>query len=125
MIVLFAVYTPLHIACINGCYDIAEILLQAGANVNAQDFHGYTPLHLADLMRHVHMFDLLLRYGADPSIKADDGTTAFTLLHDFDPDDQKHRDAINQLTKKRTQQPPSKRKGNPYKEKDPTTTQQT
>lgn len=37
--------TPLHIAVINGNDWAADMLLAAGANVNAIDYYGYAPIH--------------------------------------------------------------------------------
>lgn len=35
----------LHLACLSGNLQMIELLLQFGANINLQDFHGRTPLH--------------------------------------------------------------------------------
>ena len=37
--------TPLHLACQNGFYSIAEALILYGSNINAQDMLKMTPLH--------------------------------------------------------------------------------
>ncbi len=39
--------TPLHLAASEGLLDCTEILVQAGADVLAQDSTGHTPLDLA------------------------------------------------------------------------------
>jgi ankyrin repeat protein len=39
--------TPLHIACLNGRQEVAKVLIEKGAKVNAQDDDRSTPLHLA------------------------------------------------------------------------------
>lgn len=41
--------TALHHACLSGCDDTAQILLDAGADVNATSLSCGTPLHLATL----------------------------------------------------------------------------
>ena len=38
---------PLHNACSYGHYEVTELLLKAGANVNAMDLWQFTPLHEA------------------------------------------------------------------------------
>ncbi|PVH76975.1 ankyrin, partial [Cadophora sp. DSE1049] len=39
--------TPLHVAVrVGNCYTV-KTLLEAGADVNAQDVEGYTPVHIA------------------------------------------------------------------------------
>ena len=57
--------TPLH--CAN--YDIAEILLRNGAEVNAKDKDGVTPLHMAIILGDVELTILLLDNGADIECK--------------------------------------------------------
>ena len=42
-------YTPLHWAAMEGRKEVAELLIAAGANVNAKDVDGSTPLDLAKL----------------------------------------------------------------------------
>lgn len=38
-------WTPLHEACNVGYYDVAKILIAAGADVNTQGLDDDTPLH--------------------------------------------------------------------------------
>jgi len=57
--------------------DIVPILLQYGADVNAQDKRRSTPLHRAS-GRHlgsVEIVRVLLQYGADVGANDDDGMT--------------------------------------------------
>lgn len=44
--------TPLHLAASEGHLDCTEILVQAGADVMAQDRTGHTPLDLARIGCH-------------------------------------------------------------------------
>ena len=57
-------YTPLHIASRSNEKKVAEVLLSAGATVNAKDHKGLTPLKHAKKRKHKEMVDLLTRYNA-------------------------------------------------------------
>ena len=39
--------TPLHVAIKEGHYDVVELLIEKGADVNAKNINGNTPLHIA------------------------------------------------------------------------------
>jgi ankyrin repeat protein len=67
--------TPLFIAVENGNYDIAKLLLDHGANVNAADKRNRTPLMFLDDDATVELVDLLLRAGADIHAKDDNGNS--------------------------------------------------
>jgi ankyrin repeat protein len=54
-------------------------VLDAGAEVNAQDKNGATPLHRAVRTRCAAAVKFLLDAGADPKIKNKPGSTAFHL----------------------------------------------
>lgn len=57
--------TPLHIAAIWGFYDIAKLLIDKGADVNAvDDGHRAMPLHFAAFNGRVKIAALLLKHGA-------------------------------------------------------------
>lgn len=70
--------TPLHVAAEMGNLPMAEVLLEAGADVNARDNLEYTPLHLAANTGNVPMVQTLMIAGADVNEKDTDGRT---LLH--------------------------------------------
>ncbi len=57
--------TPLHWAVVGDRRDIAELLLERGADVNAPDTHGLTPLHKAASFNRPEIAQFLLRNGAD------------------------------------------------------------
>ena len=57
-------------------YKMAERLIRAGANVNAQDNRGETPLHQCALGSNLDLLRLLLANGADPYIKTNYGHNA-------------------------------------------------
>lgn len=72
-------YTPLHECSARGHFDIAQLLLSHGADVNASAAGGIKPLHDAVEGDHVQLVRLLLSYGADPTISTYAGETAFNL----------------------------------------------
>ncbi|KAL0336432.1 UNVERIFIED_CONTAM: Integrin-linked protein kinase [Sesamum radiatum] len=55
--------TPLHVAAIHGWADVAECLLEFGADVNAQDRWKNTPLADAEGAKRYSMIELLKTYG--------------------------------------------------------------
>jgi len=68
--------TPLHIACQNGDLQMVQLLLKAGANVNAGAFAqvgarpgaGWkTPVRIAQETANPELVNLLIEYGGDPS----------------------------------------------------------
>jgi ankyrin repeat protein len=70
---------PLHSALAGGHVGVAELLVEAGADVNARQGGGWTPLHAAVRNRSEEAVHLLVTSGADPMRPADDGTTARDL----------------------------------------------
>ena len=55
--------TPLHLAAFANAQEIAEALIQNGANINAKDNEGTTPLHDAKENGARETAELLIRYG--------------------------------------------------------------
>ena len=71
--------TELHSAVVSGGVDEVEILLKAGADVNAKDTDDWTPLHFAAAFNpSPAVFEILLKAGADVNAK---DTTDWTPLH--------------------------------------------
>lgn len=65
--------TPLHLAALNVDSGPLNVLIAAGAPVNARDGNGATPLHMAAFATRTESAKLLLQAGADPLIKTHDG----------------------------------------------------
>jgi ankyrin repeat protein len=62
--------------------EIARLLLESGADVNATEMDHRTPLMLAARGGSVEMTALLLKFGADTEVKDDEGRTS--LMHSLD-----------------------------------------
>ena len=58
---------------------LAEILLESGANIDAQNKDRETPLHLASHLRFHDMARLLLKHGADVNVKNSEGKYPFQV----------------------------------------------
>jgi hypothetical protein len=56
--------TPLHEASHWGAVEVARILLEHGADIQAEDDKGKTPLRVAEEQKHNKLINLLLEYGA-------------------------------------------------------------
>ncbi|TAL43997.1 MAG: ankyrin repeat domain-containing protein, partial [Salinibacterium sp.] len=82
-----ALLTPLHMACRQGHFEVARLLLEAGAPVDARDSFGNTRL-----WRAVFAFQggdpalirLLLAAGADPDVKNHTDRSPRDMAHIFD-----------------------------------------
>ncbi|XP_046850055.1 poly [ADP-ribose] polymerase tankyrase-1-like isoform X2 [Xenia sp. Carnegie-2017] len=71
--------TPLHLAAGYNHLEVAEYLLETGADVNAQDKGGLIPLHNASSYGHLDIAALLIKHKAD--VNATD-RWHFTPLHE-------------------------------------------
>jgi ankyrin repeat protein len=60
-------------------FEIAQLLLDRGANPNLQDLKGKTPL-MKVINRHSATVQLLLERGADPNLQDLEGKTVFDLV---------------------------------------------
>jgi len=61
--------TALHRAVIQDNWELVELLISRGADVNAKDSNGETPLHCAAGAARIAMFRLFLQKGADMDIE--------------------------------------------------------
>ena len=71
--------TALGHAAKYGHNEIAELLIENGADVSAKDESGGTPLHLAALMGHKEIAELLIAAGAEVNAKTKRGETPLDL----------------------------------------------
>jgi ankyrin repeat protein len=72
-------WTALHLASKNGTVDIAEALIEFGADINHQDNFGRTPLYIASRHRSNKLVRLLLDHGANLNTS---DTWGITPLHE-------------------------------------------
>ncbi|BDC47889.1 hypothetical protein F183_A02050 [Bryobacterales bacterium F-183] len=70
---------PLHAGVAGRSFDVAKILVDFGADVNARQNGGWMPLHAAAQNGDVRMAELLLQNGAQPGARADNNQNAFDL----------------------------------------------
>ena len=75
----FATVTPLGTAATFGANEIAELLLDAGADTEKTSDHGNTPLHSAAANDNRALVELLLARGANKTARLEDGRTAADL----------------------------------------------
>ena len=74
--------TPLHIAAFRGRIEIADHLLAAGANADAENLRGRAPLHVAAARGRMEIVDRLLAAGARVNIIDADGITPLRDAYD-------------------------------------------
>ncbi len=71
--------SPLHLATLEGNGELAKILIDGGAGVNAQNSNGDTALHIAATKNDQALAKILVDNGAD--INAQNNLTGDTALH--------------------------------------------
>ncbi|KAK1839847.1 ankyrin repeat protein [Colletotrichum chrysophilum] len=74
--------TPLYVACKNGNAELAETLLEKGADVAVSSNDGWTPLNAASSNSHVDVVKLLLEEGADVTDSNNAGWTPLYAASD-------------------------------------------
>lgn len=62
-------WTPLHLASFRSRFEIAQVLLENGSEVNVLAKHGSTPLHLSINKSDINMTRLLIEKGANVNVK--------------------------------------------------------
>ncbi len=72
-------YTPLMLATISGSAELAAMLIEHGAAVNATNPGGVTALMIAAATNHAGVARLLLEHGADVGARSEDGRTALSI----------------------------------------------
>jgi ankyrin repeat protein len=70
-----------------GYVDIAQILIEHGADVNATTPDGKTPLMFAAMFNQTAIMELLLSHGANADLKSAEGMTAMSLAQSMNAQD--------------------------------------
>lgn len=83
--------TPLHMVAQDGDTEVAELLLEHGANPNAQEENGNTPLWEAVFRAGKSgvspMIQVLVAAGADPTMKNNSGVSSLDLAKNLSKQD--------------------------------------
>lgn len=74
--------TALHQCCIDNNADMLALLLDYGANVNAQDSEKWSPLHAAATCGHLNLVKFLIARGANLLSVNADGNMPYDLCDD-------------------------------------------
>lgn len=70
---------PLHNSCSYGHFEVSELLIKHGADVNVSDLWQFTPLHEAAAKMRTEVCSLLLAHGADPTLVNCHGKTVLDI----------------------------------------------
>jgi cytochrome c len=80
----FSTGTPLHIASVKGEFDIVEMLLDAGADINSEEYSkSETPLHWAALGGTARIIERLVIAGAEIDARNEFQNTPLLIAVDF------------------------------------------
>ena len=73
--------TPLHYAIDVNCSTTAEMLIDAGADINVQSKNGGTPLHVAAIRNSIAIARMLINAKTDVNVQNKTGKTPLDLAH--------------------------------------------
>ncbi|CAN0141621.1 unnamed protein product, partial [Chrysoparadoxa australica] len=73
--------TPLHRAAKEGHLEIARLLVEKGAEVNAKGDAEWTPLHCSSFHGNLEVVQLLLNVGANTTLMDHKGRTPEVVAH--------------------------------------------
>lgn len=73
---------PIHSACAISHFEITELLIKYGADVNAKQSRGVTPLHSTAHNGQTSLSKLLIDNGADINAKTDNGQTPLFMANE-------------------------------------------
>jgi ankyrin repeat protein len=76
-------WAPLHYAATNGHDDVAQLLVDHSAYIDAGSPNGTTPLMMAARGNHLATVKVLLNAGADPALKNQLGLTALDFAKQY------------------------------------------
>ncbi|XP_049807885.1 protein phosphatase 1 regulatory subunit 16A [Schistocerca nitens] len=74
--------TALHQCCIDDNEEMMKLLIEYGANVNAEDSEKWTPLHAAATCGHLHLVRYLISRGANLLAVNADGNMPYDICED-------------------------------------------
>jgi ankyrin repeat protein len=72
--------TPLHEASLEGHVQVVQVLMEHGADIEAQDCDGFTPLHCAVFFGHLAVFNELLSPGDEIQANNDSNGATTCIL---------------------------------------------
>ncbi|XP_029342999.1 protein phosphatase 1 regulatory subunit 12A isoform X8 [Acyrthosiphon pisum] len=88
----------IHVSAAKGYIKVLELLIQAGAEVDCQDYDGWTPLHAAAYWGQKEACEILVEHFCNMKKKNFVGQTA------FDVSDEEMKDLLDELKKKQASQ---------------------
>ena len=71
--------TPLHVAAVSNAPEVAAVLIEHGADINAKGLEGHTPLHLAAWHNAREVAEVLIEHGANIHAKDMKGETSLAI----------------------------------------------